>query len=322
MAITELAKYLADKDDIAIISHISPDGDAVGSALAMKLAFDKLGKRSFVVLEDSVPQRYMFLKGAEGAVKPDALPFGPRCAFSVDVSELHRMGSARAIFEAAPAKAALDHHETNPGFGDVCHVEGDRASTGELALELIKEMGVEPDKAIAECVFVALCTDTGNFNYSNTDTRAYAAAGECVGYGAEVERLTRLAFRQRSFACTKLLGEALSKVETACGGRVAWTYMDDTMLERAGARLEDASRICNYLNEITGVDVGVYFEQRGGDTKISWRSAGKVDVAAMAGVFGGGGHAAAAGARLQLGMDEAVRLVLGKMEELLKGYEA
>lgn len=321
MTISELAAWFADKDDIVVISHVSPDGDAIGSALAVKQAFDRLGKRACAALADPVPQRYMFLPGAADICAPDSLPFPPRCAFSVDVSEIRRMGAAQAAFDAACHKAALDHHETNQGFGDVWHVEGSRASTGELALEFVKALGVEPDADIAECVFVALCTDTGNFNYKNTDDRAFAAAAECVKCGAQPERLTRLAFRQRSFACTKLLGDALSKIELTCGGRVAYTLVDEQMLAHAGARLEDASRICNYLNEITGVQVGVYFEQHGADTKISWRSACNINVADIAAQFGGGGHDAAAGARVTMDMRSAMAAVLAATEAAVKGHE-
>lgn len=321
MTISELAAWFGDKDDIVVISHVSPDGDAIGSALAVKLAFESMGKRACVILADPVPRRYMFLPGAEDIGTLDSVPFAPRCAFAVDVSEIGRMGAAQAAFDAARDKAVLDHHETNRGFGDACHVDGSRASTGEMALEFIRALGVKPDMGMAECAFVALCTDTGNFSYKNTDDRAFLAAAECVKYGAQAERLTRLAFRERSFACTALLGDALSKIRLGCDGRVAYTYVDEKMLENAGARLEDASRICNYLNEITGVQVGVYFEQHGADTKISWRAAGEINVAEIAAQFGGGGHDAAAGARVKMDMSTAMAAVLTATEAAVKGHE-
>lgn len=322
MTIDQLAAWLSDKDDIAIISHVSPDGDAVGSALAVKHAFDKLGKRSCVVLADPVPEKYMFMPGAADICGAEGMPFVPKCAFSVDVSDIKRMGAAQSVFENAECRAALDHHGSNAGFGDIWYVEGDRASTGEIVLELVKAMGVEPDRNIADCVFVALCTDSGNFNYSNTDQRAYAAAGECVKYGIDVEYLTRKSFRERSLAAAKLLGEALTRIRTACDGKIAYSYVDDDMLKTADAKLEDASRICNYLNEITGVKVGVYFEQRGENTKVSWRAACGIDVAKIAATFGGGGHSAAAGATVYSGMDEAIASVIKVTEEALKGFEA
>ena len=322
MTITEIAKWFADKDDIAVISHVSPDGDAVGSALTVKQAFERLGKRACVVLADPVPRKYRFLPGAGDVYAPDCLPFEPKCAFAVDVSEMRRMGSALEIFERAPYRACLDHHETNAGYGDAWHVEGDRASTGEMALEFVKALGVEPDENIASTAFVAVATDTGNFNYKNTDARAFNAAADCVNYGAQVEPLTKKVYRERSLACTLLLGEALMRVKTAADGRIAYTYVDNAMLEKTGARLEDASRIANYLNEVAGVEVGVYFEEQSDNTKISWRAAGNLNVAEIAKCFGGGGHDAAAGANIKMTMEDAMAAVLARTEEAVKGFEA
>lgn len=322
MTINELAKWFEDKDDIVVISHISPDGDAVGSALTMKQAFDRMGKRACAVLADPVPHKYTFLPGAKDVCTPDKLPFEPKCAFAVDVSVEWRMGSALEIFEKAPFKACLDHHETNEGYGDAFHVEGDRASTGEMALELVKAMGIEPDEDIASTAFVAVATDTGNFNYKNTDVHAFNSAAECVKYGAQVEPLTKKVYRERSLACTLLLGEALMRVKTAADGKIAYTYVNNEMLEKTGAKLEDASRIANYLNEVAGAVVGVYFEQQSDNTKISWRSAGGLNVADIAKAFNGGGHDAAAGANLKMTMEEAIEAVLAKTEEAVKGFEA
>lgn len=322
MTLNELAVWFADKDDIAVISHISPDGDAIGSAVAMKLAFEKLGKRACAVLADGVPKNYLFLPDAENVRRVDELPFAPKCALAVDTSELHRLGAARALFDGCAFKASLDHHETNRGFGDVFFVDGGRASTGELALELIKALGVALDADIASNIFVALATDTGNFNYKSTDARAYRAAAECVEAGAQVGTLTKRAFRTRSLARTRLLGEALTRIETCCDGRVAYSYVDRAMLQRAGATLEDAGNISNYLNEVAGVMLGVYFEEQENSTKISWRAACGMNVAKIAAAFGGGGHEAAAGANVQMPMDAAVKAVLEESCAALLAYEA
>ena len=319
MTMTELAAWLKQQQDVAVIGHVSPDGDAVGTVLAVKRMLEKLGKRAWGVLPDPVPRRYAFLPEADAICLPETVPLPPQCALAVDVSDLGRLGSARALWEGAPHQGVLDHHGTNSGFGQVWHVEGDRASTGEMVLELAEELGVEVDREMAQCIFVALCTDTGNFNYRNTDRRAFLAAAACVQAGADVEELTRRAFRERSQAATRLLGEALVRMGGEDG--IYYTYVDDDMLRRAGATLEDGSRIVNYMNEISGAQVGLYFEQHGEDTKISWRSAGGVNVAAIASHFGGGGHAAAAGARVHLPMQEAISQVLKKTRECVKGSE-
>lgn len=322
MTMNELARWFQDKDDIAVIAHVAPDGDAVGSLVAVKLAFEKMGKRACAVLADGVPKNYMFLPGAESVCGVDNLPFEPKCAFAVDTSEARRMGAARAIFDRCPCKASMDHHETNEGFGDAFYVDGTRASTGELALDLVRALGVEVDPDIAANVFVALATDTGNFNYKSTDARAYRTAAECVEAGAEVGSLTKKAFRTRSLARTMLLGEALMRIRTRCGGKIAYTFVNNDMLSRTGATLEDAGNISNYLNEVEGVMVGVYFEEQSDNTKISWRTACDLNVAELAAHFGGGGHDAAAGANIPMSMDEAMKAVLDKTCEALAIYEA
>lgn len=322
MKINELAAELLKQDDIAVISHVSPDGDAVGSAVGLCLALRSLGKRACAVLQDAVPQKYVFLSGAEDVCTPDNLPFAPKCAVAVDVADPVRMGTALTVFEKAPCKFMVDHHETNRGFGDFRYVDGTRASCGEILLELTQAMGVQTDRALAECLFVAVDTDTGNFNYKCTDERALMAAAECVRCGAEVEKLTRKAFRERSFAAMKLLGEALHRAETRLDGKIVYSYVDDAALEMTGARLEDASRIVNYFNEVTGALVGVYVEQHGVQAKISWRSACDLNVAEIARHFGGGGHDRAAGATLNMSMKEAIDAVLDYTEACVKGYEA
>jgi phosphoesterase RecJ-like protein len=322
MTMNELANWFSDKDDIAVIAHVAPDGDAVGSAIAVKLAFEKLGKRACAVLADGVPKSYLFLPDAGNVCFPDKLPFEPQCAFAVDTSEARRMGAARAVFDGCKSRASMDHHETNEGFGDAYFVDGTRASTGELALDFIKALGVEVDPDIASSVFVALATDTGNFNYRSTDARAFRAAAECVEAGAQVGPLTKKAFRTRSLARTLLLGEALTRIKTRCEGKIAYTFVNHEMLEKTGATLEDAGNISNYLNEVAGAMVGVYFEEQSDNTKISWRAACGMNVAALASLFGGGGHDAAAGANIPMPMDEAMKAVLDKTCEALAVYEA
>ncbi len=310
MTLEKLARYLSDKDDIAVISHIAPDGDAVGTALACCRAFNKAGKRAFVALADPVPKKYMFLSGAEEVVMPDKAPFAPKCAFAVDVSEKHRMGSAQALFDSAFYTALLDHHETNRGFGETWYVDGTSSSTGELALELLKLMGCEIDREMADSLFIAISTDSGNFNYGNTNRRTFTSAAECLDYGADAEYLTKRAFRLRSLPESLLLGEALSRAKVCLGGSIAYTYVNNEMLAKTGATLEDASNIANYMNEIEGTLVGVYFEQQSDNTKISWRSGAEIDISVIARRFGGGGHHSAAGANLKMSMDEAVSVVV------------
>ena len=180
-------------------------------------------------------------------------PFAPKCALAVDVSAPDMLGDDRALFEACEARAVLDHHESNPFFGQVNHVEPERAAAGEMALLLIKALGVALTKDMASCLFAAISSDTGNFNYSNTTAETFEAAAACVRAGADVDRITGYIYRTRTEARTRLLGLALAELHRE--GKVAWACVTNAMFERAGALRCDTERIVNYLIEIEGVEI-------------------------------------------------------------------
>ena len=320
--IAALAEFLKAQDDIVVLGHVSPDGDAAGSAIAVKLALEHLGKRAVAALPGGLPVRYAFL--ADGESVADAagpLPFAPKCAFAVDVASLDRLGPAQALFEGCPGKAALDHHASNPGFAPLCVVDGSRAAAGELVLELIAALGVPLDAAMAENLFVAISTDSGNFNFDNTSPATLRAAAVCVEAGANVERLTRILYRTRRVQKTKLLGLVLSDMHVECAGRMCWARVTREMYQQAEALREDTDSIVNYLIEAEGVEIAFLAEERGPEeTKFSLRSVAPWDVARdVCTPLGGGGHDRAAGATLKQPMDAAVEVVRRRVRGLLEG---
>ena len=313
---TELAAFLKANDDIAVFGHINPDGDACGSCIAICLALEKLGKRACACLPGGIPKMYSAF-GVRAKVVPDGkLPFAPQACFSVDVSDPARLGSGRETFDSCPNTAMLDHHATNPGFGKVQLVDGDAAASGELALELIRELGVEIDEEMATWLYIAICTDCGQFGFSSTRPETMEAAAACLRAGANPDAITREVYRTRSEGRTRLLGLVLSGLEMNEEKTMCWARLTDEMLNRAGAIREDNEGVVNYLLEIRGVEFACLAEQRGeNQTKFSLRSKGAVDVAAdVALPLGGGGHARAAGVTLNLGMEEALAAVLKQAE--------
>ena len=316
-----LAEWLLSRDDIALMGHVSPDGDAVGSNLAVWHALRALGKRAVVCLPEGVPGLYSWLPGAEAVVSTgDALPFAPKAALSIDVSDMGRLGEAgQALFNGCPDRAALDHHGTNPGMGDIYALDGEAAAAGELALILIERMGVKLTREMAECLFVAISTDCGQFNYSNTRPQTLEAAAKCVATGIDVAEITRRLYRIRTYGRTKLLGLALSELEVSPDGRLAWARITQDMLRNARATWEDNEGIVNYLLEIEGVQLAVLAQQRGeDDIKFSLRSIAPVDVARnIALPLGGGGHSCAAGLTLKMDIEAALRVVLDAARKAL-----
>ena len=318
--ITELADFLRAHDDFALFGHVNPDGDAAGSCIALARALQKLGKRAFVFLPGGIPELYRVFPCSVEIVDGDRLPFAPQTALAVDVSEPNRMGAGQALFETCPHRAVLDHHATNPVFGEICVVDGEAAACGELAAGLIRELGVEMDAEMGQWLFIALCTDSGRFGYGSTRSETLEAAAACLRAGADVDGITQQLYRTRSEGRTRLMGLVLAGLEMNADKTMCWARLTDDMLRRANALREDNEGIVNYLLEIRGVKFACLAEERGStQTKFSLRSKGDLNVAAdVAAPLGGGGHACAAGVTLNLPMEEALQTVLKTAEAALK----
>ena len=318
VTIRELADWLKGMDDIAVFGHRAPDGDACGSCVAVTLALRALGKRACAYLPGGMPEFLRFLPGQECVVADANAPFVPQCALSVDVSAPDMLGDNRALFESCPQRAVLDHHESNPHFGQINHVEPNRAACGEIALLLIEAMGAPLSKDMAACLFAAVSSDTGNFNYSNTTAETFEAAAACVRAGADVDEITGRIYRTRTEARTRLLGLVLAGLQRE--GKVAWARVTNDMFHSAGALRCDTERIVNYLIEIGGVEIAVLaIEQEDGcSAKFSLRSLAPYNVARdVAQTLGGGGHERAAGITIHRPLREALDLVLARVREIL-----
>lgn len=320
VTIEALADWLKPLDDVVLLGHVSPDGDATGSNLAVCHALRAMGKRAVVCLPGGVPSLYANLPGAAEICDPAGpLPFVPRAAFAVDVSELERLGEAgMALFESCPHRAALDHHVTNPGFGDCYALDGEAAAAGELAVDLIEALGVDLSPDMAQCLFVAISTDCGNFNYPNTRGQTLRAAARCVDAGADVAGITEALYRTRTVGRTRLLGIVLAGLELSPDGALAWAKLTNEMLRRAGAIIEDNEGIVNYLLEMVGVKIAVLASERDGGTKLSLRSKAPLNVARDVAVpLGGGGHDCAAGVMMDLPIDQALEKALALAREAI-----
>ena len=320
--IEEMAGWLVGHDDFVILGHVNPDGDATGSTLGLWHALTALGKRAVVSLPGGVPKLYGFLPGADGVIcGGEALPFAPKTALAVDVSEIERLDAAgKALFEGCPERGVIDHHATNPGFGQVMLLDGAAAAAGELAVEVVGAMGLELSREAAECLFVAISTDSGHFSYSSTRPRTMRAAEKCLPH-IDIDAVTTRLYRTRSLARIRLLGLVLAGLEISEDGKIAWARLTQAMLDEAHATAEDNEGIINYLLEIEGVCFAILAQERGDVTKLSLRSRPPMDVAADIAIpLGGGGHVCAAGATVdgpvERALEKAVELARAALTEL------
>lgn len=305
-------------DDFLLIAHVSPDGDTLGSAVALKLALVRLGKRAEIALEGVVPHKLRFLTEYTDIHSRDTLPKRTyACAIAVDTATRLRLGDLQPAFDACGRSLAIDHHPTNERFCNYNWVE-ERASTGELILELLEAMHVPIDTRIANCLYAAIVTDTNNFVYSSVTPGTYRAAARLAEAGAEIPRLCDMIFFERSLGATRLISLGTSRIQLYADGRIATLYMTCSDVAACGAKCENCDVLVNYAQEIEGVEIAIFLnEMKDGRFKVSLRSNCDVDVARLAATYGGGGHKKAAGLVMTGKVSEIEHALVQRVQELL-----
>lgn len=315
--IKAVAQWLREQDDIAIVTHVSPDGDAFGSTLALMHALRAMGKRAFVCNQHAVPDFLRLLPGSEEVVTPDALPFPPRAVMSVDSAEPKRLGTAAELLKDGLPVAMIDHHETNTADFETAFVDGKAAAAGSMVYEVLKELGTELTKEIASCLYVAISTDTGNFSFSCTTPEALIAVSECLKTGFDIADLSYRLFRMKSMPRTRLLGRVLNGIEYLADGKLALLRVQRKDIVDCGATDADTEGIVNVGLDTEGTEVAIIATEKPDGTKISLRSRDTVNVAQAVSALGGGGHAQAAGVTIHQPMNDALETVLSVILPLL-----
>jgi bifunctional oligoribonuclease and PAP phosphatase NrnA len=290
-------------DEIQLICHVSPDGDALGSMLGFGLGLRRLGftrVRAAFPGDFLVPTPYQSLPGVDLLVpEPDAF-VGPRLVLVFDVASESRLGALAGRLVEAPASVVLDHHATNTGFGGVRLVDPQAAATSVVVDGLLSRLGVPLDREIAECLYVALATDTGSFKFDMTTVSVHELAARLIATGIEPGEISRRIFDSKPFGAMKLTGEVLGRAvlePSAAGQRgMVWTYATLADLERHAQPPYVLDTLIDPVRSVAEADVSVLVKQVGaGEWSVSLRSKGAVDVSGVAVSQGGGGHRLAAG---------------------------
>lgn len=309
MNATAAAAYVQQHHTFLLVAHQSPDGDTLGSCLALRLALLSLGKQVTVACCDPVPERLRFLCGADAVQTELEEPFSAAVLY-VDCADHRRAGALAPICEAQEHQFGIDHHMTNPqNSKDGDWVER-RGATGELILELLERLNVTVTRQMAECLFTAIATDTGNFAYSNTTEQTFQAAAKLSALGVDLPELNRRLFRSMPLSKAKLIADILTEMELLCGDSVGMVGISEEMLRACGAKEEDCEGLIDYIRDIETVEVAcVLRESKDGTVRVSLRSKHSFDVSAVAARFGGGGHMRAAGCTLSEPLAEAKRIM-------------
>jgi phosphoesterase RecJ-like protein len=312
-----VAEAIREHDRFLVTTHENPDGDALGSLLATTFALRTLGKDAVMFLTGGVPlpaeYRFMPLDGLlRGSPPPDA---AERIVVAVDCANDSRLGASAETLLRAQLVLDIDHHHDNTRFGHVNLVVADASSTGEIVRDLLVELGVPLTSELAEPLYVALVTDTGRFQYTNTTPKAHRLAAELLEAGVDVRRVFRGVYESVQFAKLKLLARALERAKVYDGGRIVVSYLLATDFAEVGAAEPYSEGIIDFLRAVEGADMAVLIREPPRPDaprhRISLRSnADEVDVSAIARASGdGGGHRQAAGFSSQLSVDEITEFV-------------
>lgn len=305
-----------------IMTHILPDGDAVGSAVALCELLETLGIHAKIVMEDTLPESLewlrneRFVKVAEAWMHPVKTPFD---VFVVDCSDLSRISDKFEVFSKARKTFNIDHHVTNDLFAAVNQVDSAASSTGELIYRLFQAYEAPLTTRAAEAIYAAVSTDTGSFRYSNTSSETMRLAGTLIDFGIDTETINTRLYHNKPLDGVKLLGIALDNLLLLKGGKVAVSHV--TLIEADAQEIVeyDTDGICEFLRDISGVEVALFLkETAAGVYKVSARSKYKFDVSRLALRFDGGGHTKAAGFTLS-GILEEVRYKI--LEEITLAVE-
>lgn len=318
----EISRILCENQRFAVLSHVRPDGDALGSQLAMALSLLELEKEVRVWNEDGMLEKYSFLPRAELLTKPPSVPEDVDVAIALDTAIQNRLGTALAAVRSAKIWINIDHHLSNPGYGNVVYVDPAAPATAEIVFRLIRSQALPFNRDIAENLYAAISTDTGSFQYPKTTAHTLEIAAQLIRAGLDVGRLNRQLYENYPRRRLELLRELLRTMRFECGGRVASFSLSLKAASELGVIPEDNEGLIDHLRAIRGVIVAIFFEELAdGKVRVSMRSkSDAVNVCAICQKFGGGGHTLAAGARVRGTLSEVQKKVLEEVSEALQSH--
>src|SRR6059036_2170303 len=317
----EIGRVLREHQRFAILSHVRPDGDALGSQLALALSLQQLGKNVRVWNEDGMLEKYSFLPRSELLTKPPSPAADVDVAIALDTAIQNRLGTALAAVGSAKIWINVDHHRSNPGYGDLVIVDPSAPATGEIIFGLIRSQGLPLNHDIAENIYAAISTDTGSFQYPKTSARTFEIAAELVRAGGlDVGQISQQLYENYPRRRLELLRELLRTTRFEVGDQAASFSLTLKTAADLAVLPEDNEGLIDHLRAIRGVIVAVFFEELAdGKVRVSMRSKDEaVDVCAICQKFGGGGHTLAAGARVRGSLAEVEEKVLEEIREVLK----
>ncbi|MCP4684854.1 MAG: bifunctional oligoribonuclease/PAP phosphatase NrnA [bacterium] len=311
--ISQIRGTLEKATRIMVVSHIDPDGDALGTQLAFGSYLKSLGKEVHLVRDSGIPDKYRFLPGVDKIVQANSLPkdISFDTGLVLECPSLKRAGSAAGFLANGLQIVNIDHHQDSAEYGTVNWIDTKASSVGEMAYEYFQATDFDIDSDVATCLYTAILTDTGRFRYASTTSRTMTIAGNLIAHGADPRVICDFVYYDMKAPTMILTGRVLNSIEYHHDGRVCILTLTADMLAESGADESDSDGLVDFTLFTKGVTTGALLKEIDADTtKVSLRSCNGVNVAEIAAKFGGGGHFNAAGCRVPLSLDKAKQEIL------------
>jgi len=311
-----LLNKIKETDKIAVVTHASPDGDAVGSTLALTLALRSLGKDVMVLSKEPAPENLSYLTLYDEYGKIGKLPDDRNLLIALDCGNVERLSMERPGFQEI-YKISIDHHVSNDMYGDLNEVNTSASSTAEIISGLIKELEIKLNVEMAECLYTGIVADTGSFKYSSTTPETHRVTASLLETGFDFSRIQRTLFNTSEFKRLKLLGKALMTLERDKEGFVSFMNIEALDFNTLSISDRDSGDIVNYGLEPPEADVSILLKEAEGFFRVSVRTKEIIDASALCAKFGGGGHVRAAGCNLKAKtLEEAKNMLLLEIERM------
>lgn len=317
--IEKATDLIKNSKNIFIASHINPDGDNIGSSLALVLALKKNNKNVYVLKSDIVPRSFVFLPGID-LIEDYNQEMGKIDLFiALDCGDENRLGKNKVLFENAKKTINIDHHISNTNFGNVNIVDSKASATGEIIYSFIKHLNIDIDKEIATNLYTAISTDTGSFKYENVTSETHKIIANLLDAGIDKSSININLYENMSFTRMKLFIKSLTTLETFNDGKIAVVKITQDMLKNTGASLEDSEGIISFIRKLETVEAAcILKELEKENIKISLRTKKYLDASLICDKFNGGGHKRAAGCNIYKNIEESKDLIINSIKESMK----
>ena len=313
----QIVEIIRSRDEFVITSHVRPDGDALGSELALMLILEAIGKRARVINRDPVPARFENLPCANRVTIGETIDGSPAAVFVLECGKMERTGlnslSQHFLIN-------IDHHHSTAEYGAINWIDETACAVGEMIYKIAKALQVELTPEIATNIYTAVVTDTGSFQFACTTAETFRMAADLAEHGADVPGIARNVFYSNPITKINSMTVMLNRMKVDCGGRLVWTAVTRDDMTRYNCMEDDVDGLVNFPLTINGVDVAVFFrEMEDGSFRVSLRSKNSIDVCEIASAFGGGGHRNASGCTVAGPLEKAKELLVTRIAARMNG---